>query len=138
MKVAARPVQKSPLPLQPWSGFDIPMQPGRALVLNKDMFKSCDLVWRQPEKSQTVQVVSEGPIRVSAECVVLTDAPVGCCGGLKKEHLHRPVCYICWVARPPASVKCANRGRQICSQHVSSPRKSITFHKEMLTIKRVH
>ena len=104
------------------------------------MFKSCGLVWRQPEKNQTVQVVSEGPIHVSAERVVLTDAPVGCCRGLKKkEHLHRPACYICWVARLPASVKCANRGRQtFCSQHVSSPRKSITFHKEMLTIKRVH
>ena len=104
------------------------------------MFKSCGLVWRQPEKNQTVQVVSEGPIRVSAECVMPTDAPAGRCRGLKKkEHLHRPARYICWVASPPASVKCASRGRQtFCSQHVSSPRESITFHKQMLTIKRVH
>ena len=151
--------RKSPLPLQPWSGSDIPMRPGRALTLNKDrssgpgffspaaffwcvcfMFKSCGLVWRQPEKNQTVQVVSEGPIRVSAECVVPTDAPAGRCRGLKEEeHLHRPARYICWVARPPASGKCASRGRQtFCSQHVSSPRESITFHKEMLTIKCVH
>ena len=36
LKVGVRPVQKSPLPLQPWLGSDIPMRPGRALVLNKD------------------------------------------------------------------------------------------------------
>lgn len=91
-KAEPRPVPRSPLPLQPWLGFDNPTRPGRALILNKDrssgpVFFSCCLFgvcasclnrvasFGGNRKNQTVRRVREGPTCVSTEYAALTAEP---------------------------------------------------------------
>lgn len=100
------------------------------------------------KKNQTVQVVSEGPTRLSTGCGGhwWTQTNTEHCQGLeRKEYLKaglRTLVQHATSARrenhqPVWSTQ--RRGRQtFCSRHVSSPCESITFHKEMLTIKCVH